>query len=153
MSCPSLNGIREALFSVLLDALATEEDAGTVFIAAPAQEADPNLRRIIVMASFSPALVHRQELGGYGALALRRGIWGMTISSQKDANANEPWAIAEKLEQAYRPYTVDGLEVVDGGEARGFVFCEFPYAQSVGVLPDQRNGISVTVSWWTWTHN
>lgn len=155
MQYPTLNDIRRTLFSVMQDALSEEEDSGKVFIVPPAQDSDPELKQILVIASFSPGDVSRQELGGYGALAMRQGIWGMNITSLKDTNANEPWQIAEKLELAYKPYTVDGLIVINQeaiGEPCRF-FCEFPYSENVGTLPDGRNGITVTVPWWAWTQN
>lgn len=152
---PTLNEIRRVLFATMQDALADEEELGKVFIVPPAQDSDPALKLILVIASFTPGTVNRQELGGYGALALRQGIWKMNISSLKDTNAGEPWRIAELLEEAFRPYTVDGLVVEEREEVGSpcAVFCEFPYSENVGTLPDGRNGITVTVPWWTWTQN
>lgn len=152
---PTLNEIRKTLFATMQDALAEEEDLGKVFIVPPAQESDPELKKILVIASFSPGIVDRQELGGYGALAKRQGIWKMNISSLKDTNANEPWQIAEKLENTFQKYTVDGLVVVQNEEVGSpcAVFCEFPYSEDIGTLPDGRKGITVTVPWWTWTQN
>lgn len=152
---PTLNDIRRTLFSVMQDALSEDEESGKVFIVPPAQESDPELKQILVIANFSPSDVSRQELGGYGAFAIRKGIWSMNITSLKDTNANEPWEIAEKLELAYKPYTLYGLEVINK-EAMGkpcVIFCEFPYSENIGTLPDDRNGITVTVPWWTKTEN
>lgn len=155
MRVPSLNEIRRTLFSTMQDALSKDEDAGKVFIVPPAQESDPELKKILVIASFSPGDVSRQELGGYGALAKRQGIWGMNITFLKDTNISEPWRIAELLEETFRKYTVDGLVVVETEEMGSpcAIFCEFPYSENVGTLPDNRNGITVTVPWWTWTQN
>lgn len=152
---PTLNEIRRTLFSTMQDALADEEESGKIFIVPPTQESDPELKKILIISSFSPGMVDRQELGGYGALAKRDGIWKMNISSLKGTNANEPWAIAEKLEKTFQKYTVDGLVVDDSGGMGNpcAIFCEFPYSEDVGTLPDDRNGITVTVPWWTWTQN
>lgn len=152
---PTLNEIRRTLFVETQKVLADEVKAGKVFIVPPTQDSDPTLKKILVIASFNPGIVERQELGGYGALALRQGIWGMNISSLKDINAGEPWQLAELLEKAFSRYTVDGLAVVESEEVGSpcAIFCEFPYSENVGTLPDGRNGITVTVPWWTWTQN
>lgn len=153
---PTLNEIRRTLFAATQGALADEIKAGKVFFVPPAQDVDPALPKILVISSFSPGDVDRMELGGYGALALRHGIWKTNISTLKDINANEPWQIAEKLEEAFRIYTVDGLQVVNPDDdiyAPCAIYCEFPYSENIGALPDGRNGITVTVPWWTWTQN
>lgn len=152
----TLNEIRRALFRTMQEAVAEDEDDGRVYVVPPAQEGEPGLKMLLLLSSFTPGQVNRAELGGYGALAERVGIWKMTISALKDNDAGEPWRLAEKLEQAFLPYTVDALEVVppdDDGEDVCAVYCSFPYTENVGVLPDGRNGISVTVPWWTWTQN
>lgn len=152
----TLNEIRRALFTTMQDALAEEEDAGKIFIVPAAQDSDPELKKILIISTFTPGIVNRQELGGYGALAERHGIWKMNISSLKDTNAGEPWQIAEKLENTFTHYTVDGLPAIDSEddiEPAYDIYCEFPYSESIGTMPDGRNGITVTVPWWTWTQN
>lgn len=152
---PTLNEIRRTLFATMQDALVEYEESNKVFIVPPAQESDPGLKQILVISSFTPGIVDRQELGGYGALAKRQGIWKMLISSPKDVNANEPWKIAEKLENIFQKYTVDGLVVVENEDVGSpcAIYCEFPYSENIGVMSDGRNGITVTVPWWTWTQN
>lgn len=151
----TLNEIRRALFRKMQEAAAEDEDAGRVYVVPPAQEGEPGLKMLLLLSSFTPGLVNRAELGGYGALAERSGIWKMTISALKDNDAGEPWRLAEKLEQAFMRYTVDALPVGEPGGAEDIcpVYCDFPYTENLGVLPDGCNGISVTVPWWTWTQN
>lgn len=150
----TLNEIRRALFRTMQEAVAKDEDDGRVYVVPPAQEGEPGLKMLLLLSSFTPGLVSRAELGGYGALAERSGIWKMTISALKDNDAGEPWRLAEKLEQAFMRYTVDALRVTETDSADVCsVYCDFPYTENVGVLPDGRNGISVTVPWWTWTQN
>lgn len=145
---PTLNDIRRTLFAVMQDALSEEEEAGKVFIVPPAQESDPELKQILVIASFSPGELTREELPAPGSFSLRRGIWSINITSLKDTNANEPWDIAEKLELAYKPYTYKRLVV--NNKAVGepcSVLCDPPYSENIGSLPDSRNGIRVVVPW------
>lgn len=153
---PTLNDIRRVFFAETQKILADDVKAGKVFIVPPAQDADPALKKILVIASFSPGIVDQLEIGGDNASGKRQGIWKLTISSLKDVNANEPWQVAEKLENAFAPYSVEFLPVTnfqDDIVTQCKILCEFPYSENIGVLPDGRNGITVTVPWWTWTEN
>lgn len=153
---PTLNSIRTVFFAETQKALMDDVRAGKVFIAPPAQDADPALKKILVLCSFSPGNVARLEIGGENASGERLGIWKMTISSLKDVDAGEPWKVAETLESYFAPFAVDFLPVTDFQDdiaTERKIFCDFPYSENVGMLPDGRNGISVTVPWWTWTHN
>ena len=164
MSQPTLNDIRRAFFTAMQKAVAEEEAAGKVVVVPPNQEAEPDVKQILLISGFTPGLVGRLELGGYGALAQRSGIFKMSLSFLKTANAGEPWQLAEKLEAAFRPYTVDGLPVpaqADPNAPPCFVFCDFPYTEAIGFTyggavddtPDGRSLISVTVPWWAWVEN
>lgn len=153
---PTLNDIRKAFFIATQAALIEVVKTGKVFLVPPAQDADPALKKILVMASFSPATVNRLEIGGRNASGKRNGIWKLTISSLKDVNANEPWQVAETLESAFAPYSVDFLPITsfqDDIASECKILCDFPYSENIGTLPDGRNGITVTVPWWTWTQN
>lgn len=153
---PTLNNIRTVFFAETQKALIDDVKSGKVFIVPPAQDADPALKKILVLASFSPGIVDQLEIGGENASGKRQGIWKLTISSLKDVNAGEPWRIAEKLENHFAPYSLDFLPVTDFFEdisTECKILCEFPYSENIGILPDGRNGITVTVPWWTWTEN
>lgn len=150
---PTLDDIRITFFKETQKILTDDVKAGKVFIVPPAQDADPALKKIIVLCSFTPGIVDQQEIGWGTASGNRHGIWKMTISSLKDVNANEPWAIAEKLENAFAPYSVSFLPVnsfQDDIATECKINCDFPYSQNIGEMPDKRNGITVTVPWWTW---
>lgn len=153
---PTLDDIRVAFFRETQKILADDVRSGKVFLVPPAQDADPALKKIIVLCSFTPGIVDRQEIGWGTASGERKGIWKMTISSLKDVNANEPWAIAEKLENAFAPYSVEFLPVTDfqadiATECK--INCDFPYSENIGTQPDGRNHVTVTVPWWTWVEN
>lgn len=153
---PSLNDMRRAFFAKTQKILAEDVKSGKVFIVPPAQDADPELKKMLVLCSFTPGKVDHLEIGWGNASGARHVIWKMTISSLKDVNANEPWLVPEKLESAYAPYSVDFLPITDFQDDAATAFkinCEFPYSENVGLLPDGRNGITVTVPWWTWTEN
>lgn len=164
MSFPTLNDVRRAFFTAMQKAVAEEEAAGKVFVVPPNQEADPELKQILLISGFTPGTVGRLELGGHGALAQRSGIFKMSLSFLKTANAGEPWQIAEKLEAAFRPFTVEGLEVCAQAAPDAppcAVFCDFPYTETIGFTyggavddtPDGRSLITVTVPWWAWVAN
>ncbi len=153
---PTLNDIRWSLFYLMQEIVAEEEADERVVIVPPQQEGNPEITSMLLISGFQPGLVEQAELGGYGALAVRRGIWKMTISSHKNSNAGEPWLLAEKLEAAFRKFTVDGIPIHSRIDPDGIscpIFCDFPYTENVGITPDERNALSVTVPWWTWTQN
>lgn len=153
---PTLNSIRVKFFAETQQALLDDVKAGKVFVVPPAQDVDPSLKKIIVLCSFSPGIVDKLEIGGENASGERRGIWKMTISSLKDVNAGEPWKVAETLESYFAPYAVDFLPVNgfwEDIETECKILCDMPYSENVGTAQDGRNHISVTVPWWTWTHN
>lgn len=145
---PTLDEIRVALFSETLKAVSGNE---RVFVAPASQDADPELKKLILFCSFTPGKTVREELGGYGALGERPGIWRMTISALPDNDADEAWKLADTLEKAFLPYTVDGLSVTDDEVMP--VYCNFPYTEDRGILPDNRLGILVTVPWWARIQN
>lgn len=151
---PTLNNIRTVFFAETQKALIADVKAGKVFIVPPAQDADPALKKILVLCSFTPGIVDHLEIGGHNASGERHGIWKMTISSLKDVNAGEPWKVAETLENHFAPFSVDFLPVTDFWEdiaTECKINCEFPYSENIGTAQDGRNHISVTVPWWTWT--
>lgn len=146
----TLNDIRRSFFRIMQDAVTEEESTGRLYVVPPAQDGNPDIKSMMLISGFIPGQTTRGEMGGYGALAIREGVWKMTVSFLRDTDAGEPWELAQKLEDTFTPYTVDGIPVND---ALCHVFCDFPYSEDVGELPDKRNGISVTVPWWTWTSN
>ena len=151
---PTLDEIRIALFSVALNAVKAQPD---VYVLAPAQEANPDNKMILLHCSFTPGLIGRAEIGGTGALARRHGIWRMTISTLLDVDTSRIWELAENLEQAFRPYATDALPVMAEGNDENCeimaVFCDFPYTENAGIGPDNRNLTTVTVPWETWTES
>jgi len=153
---PALAEIRRAFFRQTQAIVRADIAAGRVTILAPSQDANADVTQMLLIFSFSPGLVSRAELGGHGALARRQGIWKVTISSHRNGNAEEPWTLADKLEEAFRAYTVNGMYVPpaqEGEEPPCPVYCDFPYTEDIGQTPDERNTLTVTVPWDTWTQN
>lgn len=152
MNCPDLNSIRIALFEICQNALQREIEAGLVYLSAPNQKNNPDLRCIIVATSFSPAKIDRGEIGSHGSLSKRPGIFKITISSLQEEDADIPWDIAFTLERVFSWYSCESLYVSEN-EEEGAVYCDFPYTENIGIGPDNRNTITVTVPWWVWTQN
>lgn len=151
--CPQLDEIRVAFFREMLDVINRSDWATRVYVVSDAQEANPDRDMLLLLPSFIPGIVSRGELGGFGALARRRGIWKMSISAKADNDACEAWRLAEFLEEAFRQYTVIALPVLENDSPVCEVYCDFPYTENTGFLSDGRKGISVTIPWWAWTHN
>lgn len=104
----SLDEMRMAFFSTMIRA-AEAWGASRVFIFAPAQEASPDPALLFLAGAFIPGSVNRAELGGYEALAIRHGIFKMTVSALPEHVSNEAWELAQALENAFLPYTLDAL--------------------------------------------
>lgn len=165
----TLDELRMAFFGAMQLIADAWDKKERLFVTAPAQESDPELKKIILSGAFIPGMVGRAELGGYEALASRKGVFKMTISTLPETEANEAWELAQELENGFLPFTVDPLLVKpsraydpDADENQDEpiedkkpcpLFCDFPYTENIGLLPDGRNGITVTVPWWTWTQN
>lgn len=148
----TLDEIRIALFAKTQDALDAFPD---VWLCAPAQDSEIDLKRLAVVCSLLFEKTTRMEFGGHGSLAERRGFWKMQVSFLPDTDENLAWGLAQALEATFTPYAVDDLPV-DSGNADDEtlvcpLFCDFPYTENLGELPDKRKGISVTVPFRTWT--
>ncbi len=98
MNCPDLNSIRIALFDALQRAIARETESGIAYLAAPAQGNNPDAKCIWVFTAFIPGTTGQLELGGPGALARRKGIFKVTISSLPDEDADLLWYMAQNIE-------------------------------------------------------
>lgn len=151
-----LDEIRIAFFTRAQEALALFNDPD-VWLAAPAQDAEIDLKKLAVITSFIPSGVARKEFGGSGSLAERHGVWKALISIFPGTDENRGWELAQKLEDAFLEYAIEPLPVAakdpEDTEPVCPVFCDFPYTEPVGTLPDGRHGITVTVPWWTWTQS
>lgn len=148
----TLDEIRVALFAKTQDALFAFPD---VWLCAPAQDAEIDLKRLAVICSLLFEKTERMEFGGPGSLAERRGFWKMLVSVLPGTDENLAWELAQGLEAAFTPYACKDFPVASRNEEDAEpicpLFCDFPYTENLGELPDKRNGISVTVPFRTWT--
>lgn len=153
----TLDEIRVAFFRNTRDALAALPDASQVWLTAPAQDANMDLKELAVICSFFPGEITRQEFGGPGSLALRRGFWKMQVSMLFGTDENRGWELAQALENAFLRYAVEDFPVASlypGDDTPVCpIWCDFTYTEHVGTLPDKRVGITVTVPWRTWTQS
>lgn len=134
MQCPTLNEIRVALFNVAQNALEHELESGLVYFVAPNQGNLPDKKCILVLTSFTPGTVNRIELGGSGAMGTRNGIFKITISALPDEDADVAWEIAEKLEEAFKPFSYESLLISPASEdSVNAVYCDFPYSENIGI--------------------
>ena len=151
----TLNEIRVAFFGKTRDALAAFPDGDKVWLAAPAQDAKIDLKKLAVICSLVWGETTRGEFGGPGSAAERHGFWKMQVSILAGTDENLGWELAQALEDAFLPYAVEDLPVasLDPADVEPIcpIFCDFPYTENLGVLPDKRSGICVTVPFWTRT--
>lgn len=148
----TLDEIRIALFSRTQEALLEYPD---VWLAAPAQDAKIDLKKLAVICSLLFSKTGRMEFGGHGSLAERKGFWKMLLSIQPGTDENLGWELAQALENAFLPYATEDFPVSSSNPEDNSpvcpLFCDFPYTENLGELPDKRKGISVIVPFRTWT--
>lgn len=148
----TLDEIRIGLFAATQEALAAFPD---VWLVTPAQDAAIDVKRLAVFCSLTFSKTGRAEFGGHGSLAERSGFWKMLVSILPGTDENLALELAQGLEDAFLPYATEDFPLVsripDDPMPVCPLFCEFPYTENIGEMPDKRNGITVTVPFRTWT--
>lgn len=145
---PTLDAVRVAFFNAMQVAVADDVRQKRLIVVPPAQDFNPDVKAVHLISALQPGMVQDGELGGREAIAPRLGVWIMTLSALKTESPGVIWRLAGKLEQAFRREDLPTDTTAPGGCP---VYCEEPYTTNVGITPDKRIELSVTVPWWTWT--
>lgn len=142
MSTPKIYEIREALDTVLYDALEPAYNAGKVQILPPAEEHKPDPKKIWAINTLSPGEVFGGEIPLRIGAGRRPGVYTVLLSSPFDVNSNrEAMNLADTVSKAFWGRTIPA------GEGKK-VNIDMVDITNTGTLPDNRLGHTVTVNWW-----
>lgn len=147
--CPTLAQIQAAFSACLQVALAPLTADGSVVIVPPMQDVDADADKIMALSTLQPDRKIGAESGGPGALAVRKGVYLVTLSALRHAGQKTHWDAAQAVEDHFAQYSADPLELPAGG----VICCDYPYTTNAGTGPDKRFALLVTVPWWTWSSN
>ena len=148
-TCPTLAEIQAAFSTELQAALAPLAATGIVTVVPPMQDFAADAKKIMVMSVLKPDRKTGAELGGPGALAVRNGLFLVTLSALKGTSQKEHWDAAQAVEDHFSRYSADTLELPAGG----VVYCDHPYTMNAVETPDKRIALLVTLPWRTWASN
>lgn len=120
--------------------------AGRAVILSESDDSDPNARDIFVINAVQPGDVDTGELGGRAGIAVQNGVFLLNLSYIRNDSTIK--ADAEELAQDL----VDAFRRADLTAPSGAcVYCKEPYITNVGITPDDRMSLLVSVPWWAWT--
>lgn len=112
------------------------------------QDANPDLKQILVINALNPSSTTTEEMGGRSGLAESRGMFSINLSYPKNNNPlfNSAWALAGKLAAAFRQLDLKA------GSDDCFVYTEECSVTNVGDSFDEnRKSLLVSVAWRAWT--
>lgn len=147
--CPTLAEIQTAFSAELQAALASLVAAGTVSVVPPMQDFAPDIKKIMAISALNPDRKTGAELGGPGALAVRNGVFQVTLSALKGTSQKTHWDAAQTVETHFAQYIAAPLTLASGGG----IYCDHPYTMNAGTTPDKRIALLVTIPWQTWASN
>lgn len=147
--CPTLAEIQTAFSTELQTALAALVTAGTVSVVPPMQDFAPDIKKIMAISALNPDRKTGAELGGPGALAVRNGVFQVTLSALKGTSQKTHWGAAQTVETHFAQYSAAPLTLASGGG----IYCDHPYTMNAGTTPDKRIALLVTIPWQTWASN
>lgn len=147
--CPTLAEIQTAFSTELQTALAALQADGTVSIVPPMQDFNADAKKIMVISALNPDRKTGAELSGPGALAVRHGVYQVTLSALKGTSQKAHWNAAETVEKHFAQFSAAPLVLASGGG----IYCDHPYTMNAGTTPDKRIALLVTIPWQTWASN
>lgn len=147
--CPTLAEIQATFSTEMQAALAPLVTAGIVAVVPPTQDFASDAKKIMAISALNPDKLTGVELGGPGALAVRNGVYLVTLSACKGISQKTHWDAAQAVEKHFAAYSSEPLELASGGA----IYCDHPYTTNAGTTPDKRIALLITVPWRAWAKN
>ena len=147
--CPTLSEANTAFNAKMALALAALVTSGDVVITPANSDNTPDLSKILAISAFQPDRTTGAEMGGPGALAVRSGVYLVTLSAPKTISQKRHWDAAQVVEDYFAQFSASPLTVASGAQ----IYCDQPYTMNAGITPDKRISLLVTVPWHTWASN